>query len=350
MSPRSRALRLLLILILVAVGTTFLSLPTLAQPEPTTAEKLGEALKFYSELDFDKGLAVANEQLARKNLSTEDSIAIFEVLSIITYAKGEEYLQKSIDYLEKISHIGPCVISLPHEIWPRQLRDKWYGILKGKNALLCSDQSKPGIKTIAIMEFDNFSVGKYQQELGYLSKGLADFFEHDFAKISDLKVIERDKIDFVLKELELQKSDKVDQSTAVQVGKILGAQYMVFGSITQLDEKNTRMIVRAVKVETSEIVASVDKEGRPEYSKLEKELVEELAKKLDFQVNDQTKNLILEGGSVSTDAVTLYSQGLAFMDKYDYKAAYQYFKRAYELDNKFVEARRKMEIYRPLAG
>jgi len=150
--------------------------------------------------------------------------------------------------------------------------------------------------------------------------------------------------------LELQKSDKVDQSTVVQVGKILGAQYMVFGSITQLDEKNTRMIVRAVKVETSEIVASVDKEGRPEYSKLEKELVEELAKKLDFQVNDQTKNLILEGGSVSTDAVTLYSQGLAFMDKYDYKAAYQYFKRAYELDNKFVEARRKMEIYRPLAG
>ena len=350
MNSKSRALRLLLILILVAVGTTFLSLPTLAQPEPTTAEKLGEALKFYSGLDFDKGLAVANEQLARKNLSSEDSIAIFEVLSIITYAKGEEYLQKSIDYLEKISHIGPCVISLPHEIWPRQLRDKWYGILKGKNALLCSDQSKPGVKTIAIMEFDNFSVGKYQQELGYLSKGLADFFEHDFAKISDLKVIERDKIDFVLKELELQKSDKVDQSTVVQVGKILGAQYMVFGSITQLDEKNTRMIVRAVKVETSEIVASVDKEGRPEYSKLEKELVEELAKKLDFQVNDQTKNLILEGGSVSTDAVTLYSQGLAFMDKYDYKAAYQYFKRAYELDNKFVEARRKMEIYRPLAG
>jgi TolB-like protein len=350
MNSKSRALRLLLILILVAVGTTFLSLPTLAQPEPTTAEKLGEALKYYSELDFEKGLAIANEQLARKNLSTEDSIAIFEVLSIITYAKGEEYLQKSIDYLEKISHIGPCVISLPHEIWPRQLRDKWYGILKGKNALLCSDQSKPGVKTIAIMEFDNFSVGKYQQELGYLSKGLADFFEHDFAKISDLKVIERDKIDFVLKELELQKSDKVDQSTAVQVGKILGAQYMVFGSITQLDEKNTRMIVRAVKVETSEIVASVDKEGRPEYYKLEKELVEELAKKLDFQVNDQTKNLILEGGSVSTDAVTLYSQGLAFMDKYDYKAAYQYFKRAYELDNKFVEARRKMEIYRPLAG
>ena len=42
--------------------------------------------------------------------------------------------------------------------------------------------------------------------------------------------------------------------------------------------------------------------------------------------------------------------GLDYMDKYDYKKAYEHFKTAYELDNSFVEAKRKMEIYRPLAG
>jgi len=200
------------------------------------------------------------------------------------------------------------------------------------------------------MEFDNFSIGKYQKELGPIGKGLADGFEHDFRKISTIRVIERNKINFVLKELELQKSGAVDRSTAVRVGKILGAKYMVFGSITQLDDKHTRMVVRVVSVETSEIIASVDKEAKPEYFKMEKELVEELAKKLDITLSDDVKALIKEGGTESLDATTFYSKGLEYMDRYDYKKAYEFFKKAYDLDNSFVEAKRKMEIYQPLAS
>jgi hypothetical protein len=37
------------------------------------------------------------------------------------------------------------------------------------------------------------------------------------------------------------------------------------------------------------------------------------------------------------------------MDRYDYKKAYEFFKKAYDLDKNFVEAKRKMEIYQPLA-
>ncbi|SYZ72882.1 exported hypothetical protein [Candidatus Zixiibacteriota bacterium] len=321
-----------------------------AQADSSIADKLSEALKYYSNLDFDRGLTAANELLARPGLTAKDSIAIYEVLGIITYAKGEDYLRRAVDYLNKISQIGPCVVPLPHDIWPKELRDKWYELLKAKQALTCDEGDKSDIKTIAIMEFDNYSVGKYQQELGLLSKGLADFFQHDFAKLSSLRVVERDKIDFVLKELELQKSGMVDAATAVKVGKILGAQIMVFGSITQLDDKNTRMIVRAVKTETSEIIASVDKEGKPDYSKMEKELVEELASQLKIDISDKARGLLQEGGTRSLDATTLYSQGLDYMDKYDYKNAYDCFKKAYDMDNSFVEAKRKMEIYRPLAG
>ena len=332
-------------LVLLAAGGT-----AHAQADTSVADKLSEALKSYSNLDFDKGLTIAGDLLTRPNLTSKDSIAIYEVLGIITYAKGEDYLRRAVDYLNKISQIGPCVVPLPHDIWPKELRDKWYELLKAKQALTCDEGAESNVKTIAIMEFDNYSVGKYQQELGLLSKGLADFFQHDFAKISALRVVERDKIDFVLKELELQKSGMVDAATAVKVGKILGAQIMVFGSITQLDDKNTRMIVRAVKTETSEIIASVDKEGKPDYSKMEKDLVEELAAQLKIEVSDKTRGLLQEGGTRSLDATTLYSQGLDYMDKYDYKNAYDCFKKAYDMDNSFVEAKRKMEIYRPLAG
>lgn len=324
--------------------------PVLPQGAADLANKLAEALDFYSDLEFEKGIAVARELLQKENLAATDSIAIYEVLGIITYAKGEEYKRKSFRYLDRITEIGPCLISFPRDIWPKELRDQWYKITKAKNILVCPEEGEPEIKTIAIMQFDNYSIGKYQEELGYLSKGLADFFEHDFSKISSLKVVERDKIDFVLKELELQESGKVDKATAARVGKILGAQLMVFGSITQLDDKNTRMIVRVVKVETSEIIASVDKEGKPDYTKLEKELVEELAEQLDILLPDDTKELLQEGGTASMDAAKLYAKGLDYMDRYDYQKAYEYFKKAYENDKSFIEAKRKMDIYRPLVG
>lgn len=322
----------------------------IAQQEVSVADKLAAALKHYNDLEFDKGIALTKGLLDRKELAPQDSIAIYEILSILTYAKGDEFHKSSFSYLDKISGIGPCVIRLPHEIWPQQLRDKWYEILKTQESLACPEDPKSNIKTIAIMEFDNFSIGKYQQQLGPLGKGLADFFEHDFGKISSMKVVERDKINYVLKEHELQKSGAVDRATAVRAGKILGAKYMVFGSFTQLDDKQTRMVVRVVSVETSEIIASVDKEAKPQYSKLEKQLVQELAEQLDLKLSDDIKALIKEGGTESLDATTFYSKGLDYMDRYDYKKAYEHFKKAYDLDNSFVEAKRKMEIYQPLAS
>jgi tetratricopeptide (TPR) repeat protein len=102
-------------------------------------------------------------------------------------------------------------------------------------------------------------------------------------------------------------------------------------------------------VETSEIVASVDKRGKPDYSKLEQELVVELANQLDIMLGDDVKEMIEEGGTESLDATTFYSKGLEYSDRYDYKQAYEYFKKAYELDSSFTKAKQKMDILAPLA-
>ncbi len=324
--------------------------PVCAQGESPVAEKLGQALKFYGDLEFDKGLETAGQLLNQENLNIRDSMAIYSVMSMLVYGKGEEYIVKSYTYLEKMAALGPCTIQLPYDFWPQQLRDQWYKIVQAKGSLVCPEEGDQKIKTIAIMEFDNYSVGKYQEELGFITRGLADFFESDFSKLSSLKVVERDKVDYVLKEIELSKSGMVEKSTAIRVGKLLGAQIMVFGNVTQLDDRHAKMLVKAVKVETSEIVASVEKEGKPDYFKMEKELVKELAEKLDLTLDKETVSLIDESGTESLDAATLYSRGLCHMDKYDYKKAYEFFKMAYEKDDTFAEAKRKMDIYRPLAS
>jgi len=337
-------------LILLALGLSLATaVPTVAQEDASLSAKLAEALDHRIYGRFDEGIALANELLERENLSDQDRIAVFEVLSIIYFSKGEEYYNKSYEYLQQISGIGPCVIKLPHDIWPKGLRRQWYSMASAKDALTCPDTMDTGIKTIAVMPFDNNSIGKFQEELGALGAGLASFFQYDFSKISSLTIVERDKIDYILEEQKLSESGMVDQATAIKAGRILGAQLMVFGSFTQIDNKQTRVVVRAVNVETSEIIASVSDEGKPDYFSLEKSLVEKLCNELNIKLTGQDKQLINLGGTESLDATTLYSRGLEFEDQYDYKNAYDLFKQAYDLDQNFAEAKRKMDIYRPLA-
>lgn len=350
MITRSAGRGLVFTVLIVVLAVMTLPVAGVAQESSTLTEKIGECMGHYVYGRFDEGISSANDLIKRDDLTAQDSVAIYEALSILNYAKGETYHRKSMEYLNKISEIGPCVIQLPRDLWPPELRNKWFAITNGTDAFTCSSASKPGVKTIAIMEFDNFSVAKYQEELGPIGKGLADWFEHDFGKISSLIVVERDKINFVLKELKLQESGAVDRATAVKAGKLLGAQYMVFGSITQMDKKNTGMVVRVVSVETSEIVASVDRRGKPNYSKMEQELVIELAGQLDIMLSDDVKKLIKEGGTESMDATAFYSKGLEYSDRYDYKQAYEYYKKAYELDSSFTEAKQKMDLLQPLAS
>jgi len=346
-------------MLLFLAAAAFLPLapsPSLGSGSSATAsvgsitDRLAEAVDVYFDGEFEAGLAITNELLSRGNLTASDSIAILEIKSIITYAKGQKYKKEAYGYLQSISKIGHCMIDLPRETWPSELRDKWYEISKEKNQLVCRNDVKPDLKTIAVMEFDNFSAGKYKKSLGDLSKGLADFFELDFSKVAGLKIVERDKLDYLLREIKLAEEGTVDPAMAVRVGKMLGAQMMIFGSITQIDAKSGRMVVRVVDVETSEIVTTADREGKPNFVKMEKDLVKDIADKLNVVVSEEAGAYIDESTTSNMDAARLYSLGLKYMDEYQYEKAYDYFRKAYEKDNTFTEAKKKMEIYKPLVS
>ena len=335
----------LLALVLMLAGS---APPVSGQP---VSDQIGQALNHYIEMDFEEGVVLAKQVLERDDLEKKDRIAAYSVLSLLTFALGDAYLQESHSYLQAIADLGPCEVELPEQFWPQTLRDQWYGVAQAAGALVCpaNAEQDQGIRTIAIMEFDNYSTGEYQEKLGFLTKGLSDFFESDFSQLSELDVVERDKIDFILKEIMLTKEGMVEQSTAVKAGKLLGAQIMVFGSVVQLDKKNARMLVKAVNVETSEIMASAERQGKPDFFAMQKELVKELVGKLDLSLNKETEQRIDAAGTESEDAAALYSRGLYHTDRYEYAEAYDYFKRAWESDQSFTEAKAKMDIYRPLA-
>lgn len=310
--------------------------------------QVGAALVLNAEMKCEQALALLNPLLERKDLTDQDRIGMYSALGTVHYSMGKSHHDQAFAYLEKIRELDPCLVDLPAEFWCKPLCREWYRTLQAKQQLNCP-KSSPDLRTVAIMEFDNYSTGKYQEELGFIAKGLSDAFEADFRDLDGLDVVERDKIDFVLKEIMMSKEGLVDESTAVRAGKLLGAQVMVFGSIMQLDGKNARMLVKAVKVETSEILATAERTGKPDFFTMQKELTKELARKLDIVINPQAEQAIDANGSANNDAGALYARGLDSLDRYDYAKAYEYFKKAFELDGTYSEAKAKMDIYRPLA-
>lgn len=316
----------------------------------TVDEQVAKALDLWRDGEFEQAAAIASDLLEQKELTDADRVGIYSALSAVHYSMGKNHIEEARAYLEKIRALGPCFSDIPCEFWAKPLCEQWYRVLQTNDQLSYCEKHVAGIRSIAIVDFDNYSTGKYQEELGFLTKGLSDAFETDFRALNGLKVVERDKIDYVLREIMMTKEGLVDEATAVQAGKLIGAQIMVFGSVMQLDGKNARMQVKAVKVETGEILATAQREGKPDYFAMGKDLVTDLAGKLDVMIAPECRTRIQQNGSRDAEAARLYARGIFYVDHRDYAKAYDFFKQAYTKDPSYAEAKNKMEVYRSLAA
>lgn len=118
---------------------------------------------------------------------------------------------------------------------------------------LATAQAKP---VVAVLYFDNNSIGKDRADYDGLGKGIADLLINDMAANPSLRVVERDRLQAVLQEQNLAKAGQLDNETAVRVGKLLGAQYMITGGF--MNANGTMVLTsRVINVETSAIMNPV---------------------------------------------------------------------------------------------
>lgn len=119
---------------------------------------------------------------------------------------------------------------------------------------LAEAQAKP---VVAILYFDNNSIGKDRADYDGIGKGMADLLITDMSQNPNIKVVERERIQALLTEQQLTRSGSIDPATAVRLGKIIGAQYMIYGGFMSDGRGNYTMTARAFSVETSEILNPV---------------------------------------------------------------------------------------------
>lgn len=106
--------------------------------------------------------------------------------------------------------------------------------------------------TVAVLYFTNSALVDFDA-YAPLSKGMAEMLINEIAQNTGVRVVERDRLQPLLEEQNLQNSDRVDKATAIKLGKTLGARHMLMGSFVIDPNKNMRIDVRAVNTETSAI-------------------------------------------------------------------------------------------------
>lgn len=146
-------------------------------------------------------------------------------------------------------------------------------------------------KRIAVLDLEFASTGLTGSNFslfgaGGPAKGISDLITNNLVKDGTYIVIERSKIQEILKEQNLGASGRIEATTAAQIGRALGADLLILGTVNRFNlETNTsggsflgfgsattrntaevKLAVRMVGTTTGEIIAVADGAGTEEQS------------------------------------------------------------------------------------
>ena len=106
------------------------------------------------------------------------------------------------------------------------------------SAPLTAQSTRP---TIAVLNFEFGSIQQWWSGNQDIGAGISDLIVDELVNDGSFRVIERKRLDAILAEQNLAQSERADPSakTIAQIGKLLGARYLVTGSITKFGTENS---------------------------------------------------------------------------------------------------------------
>ncbi len=107
--------------------------------------------------------------------------------------------------------------------------------------------------TIAIIDFESQAPGNTE-----LGQQLSDILTARLSIYDQYRLVERKKLEDLLKEHQLSLTGMVETSQAVQVGKMLGARIMIFGRAFTVD-RELYIVAKIVGTETSQVKGVIAK-------------------------------------------------------------------------------------------
>ncbi|MDR0788207.1 MAG: CsgG/HfaB family protein [Gemmatimonadota bacterium] len=189
------------------------------------------------------------------------------------------------------------------------------------------DPSPSGTSTLdatplAVLDFHNNSGNSRYDALG---RGLAVMMVTDLSEVPSVQLVERSRLQELVTELNLQQDSRFDPETAQQVGLLVGAEYMLFGSIAAL-EPEIRLDTRIVQVSTGEIVKTAQVTGKEKnLFDLQDKLAEELIDGIEISLSPEQREALRASREKNRipdmETMLAFSEALAYMDQEDWVSA-----------------------------
>jgi TolB-like protein len=176
--------------------------------------------------------------------------------------------------------------------------------------------------TLAVLTFDN-NTGKTDYDA--LGKGMSAMMITDLGGVNEIQVVERERMQDLLKEMELQRTKYFDSATAARAGKMVGAQYVVVGSFAAV-QPSIRIDTRIVRVETGEVVKAAKVVGQEDklfdlQQKLANELIDGLPIALSPEAREKALQRQEQNRIDNMSTLVNFSNALALYDTGDYPGA-----------------------------
>ena len=194
----------------------------------------------------------------------------------------------------------------------------------------------PEITTIAVSSFQNNSDDP-EGRFNFLGTGVSETLTTtlQMARISNLQVIERAQLERVLEEIKLGMAGLVDEESAPEIGKTLGAKLMILGDF-QIVENQIRLNARVVNTETSKLVVAYKATGdyNPGLFSVQDDLADGIVQRLD----PNAKAVQVKGATDSLEAYRFFSMGLNEQRSGKPREAVDYYLKAIEADGNYLVA------------
>lgn len=198
-----------------------------------------------------------------------------------------------------------------------------------------ANDSRPGM---AILDFDiGATIGQDPDDYQALRRGLAAMTIGEVAANPAVRVVERHQLQAILTEQNLGREGRVEASSVVQIGRLVGARYMVTGTIYDV-RGNFRIDARLFDVETGQVLRTQRVNGRLDnvfelVTQLATQLMRDanlpaLERRADATPTPTPGTPARPAGAPPTQAVMAYSRAVLYADRGETERAVEQYRRA----------------------
>jgi TolB-like protein len=188
--------------------------------------------------------------------------------------------------------------------------------------------------------------------VGPLAYALPDLLMADLAQSHQVVVVDRIRLDAMLRELHLVSSGRVDQATAPRVGRLIQARRLLIGRLVSQDAgRQINVDVRIADVSTSQVAPAVQSRATSaDILAAEKELAFRVLDAMGVTLTPAERSAIEQRPTKRVSALLAYGRGVRDEAAGQYGQAEQEYAQAVRIDPSFARARARMAAVRELNG